>query len=147
MAQISHLVRIKAEKDLVYEQIASTKGIANWFTTAHSADYKLDGEITLVFPDGSVEFKVTKLVPGFEIVWHCTTKDNAWYKTDVKFRLKSDGNRTTVLFDHLGWPEITELFRDCSMSWAYFLESLKSFIEEGKGTPENMAPPCESTTT
>jgi hypothetical protein len=43
------------------------------------------------------------------------------------------GDRTVVRFDHLGWPEITDRFRDCSMSWAYFLE-------EGQSTPESLAP-------
>ena len=42
-----------------------------------------------------------------------------------------------VRFDHLGWAEVTDLFRDCSMSWAYFLESLRTLIEEGRGTPES----------
>ena len=116
MAQISHLVRIKADRETVYEQIASTKGIANWFTTAHSSAYKKDGKLKLVFPDGSVNFEITKLTPSSLIVWHCVTKSNPWYKTDVKFELKTEGNQTIVLFDHLGWPDITDLFRDCSMS-------------------------------
>ena len=59
-----------------------------------------------------------------------------WYETLAR-------SRTVVRFDHLGWPEVTDRFRDCSMSWAYFLESLRSLLEEGRGTPESVAPACE----
>lgn len=29
------------------------------------------------------------------------------------------------------------------MSWAYFLESLKLYVETAEGRPEGVAPPCE----
>jgi hypothetical protein len=70
--------------------------------------------------------------------WH------PWFNTDIVFDLAEQGDRTIVRFDHSGWPEVSDLFRDCSMSWAYFLESLRSLLEEGRGTPESRAPACES---
>ena len=66
---------------------------------------------------------------------------------EIAFEFVPEGNRTLVRFDHMGWSEITDRFRDCSMSWAYFLESLRALIEEGEGTPESVAPPCESSPT
>lgn len=69
---------------------------------------------------------------------------SGWENTDIRFELESIGSRTLVRFDHTGWREITDHFRDCSMSWAYFLESLKLYLETGKGTPESEAPACES---
>ena len=143
MAQISHLVRIRATPEKVYQRVASTAGIAEWFTQASSPDYRKGGTLELRFSDESVQFTITELTEPSRIVWHCTTEENAWFNMDITFEFSAQGDSTVVRFDHLGWPEVTDRFRDCSMSWAYFLESLRSLLEEGRGTPESLAPACE----
>ena len=144
MAQIAHLVRIRATPEEVYGRVANTAGIAEWFTQASSPHYRKGGTLELRFPDERVSFAITELTAPTRIVWHCTTNENPWFNTDIVFEFAAQGDRTIVRFDHLGWPTVTDLFRDCSMSWAYFLESLRSLIEEGRGTPEGLAPPCDS---
>ncbi len=143
MAQISHLVRIRATPENVYPRVASTAGIAEWFTQASSPDYRKGGKLELRFSDEPVSFTITELTEPSRIVWHCTSTENSWFNTDIAFEFAAQGDRTIVRFDHLGWPEVTDRFRDCSMSWAYFLESLRSLLEEGRGTPEGLAPACE----
>ena len=143
MAQIAHLVRIRATPESVYRRVASTTGIAEWFTEAASPDYREGGTLELRFPAHRVSFAIAELKEPSRIVWHCTTNKNAWFKTDIIFDFGEQGDRTIVRFDHSGWPEVSDLFRDCSMSWAYFLESLRSLLEEGRGTPESLAPACE----
>ena len=145
MATIAHLVRIHATPEEIYRCVATTSGIAEWFTEAQSPDYCEGGTLELRFSDEPVSFDVTKLIEPSQIVWHCTTKENSWFNTDIAFEFVSEGDGTIVRFDHLGWTEITDRFRDCSMSWAYFLESLRSLVEEGCGTPESVAPACGST--
>lgn len=144
MARISHLVRIRAQREEVFRRIATTEGIAGWFTESSSPAYRAGGTLELRFPDQRVSFAVTELVRPSRVVWHCVSQGNPWLGTDVVFELVEEGGRTIVRFDHAGWPDVTDLFRDCSMSWAYFLESLRTFVEEGRGTPESLAPPCES---
>ena len=143
MAKISHLVRIRATPEEVYRRVASTAGIPEWFTQASSPDYRKGGNLELRFSDERVSFTITELTQPSLIVWHCTTKENPWFNTDIAFEFEAQGDRTLVRFDHLGWPDVTDRFRDCSMSWAYFLESLRSLLEEGRGTPESLAPACE----
>ena len=144
MAQISHLVRIRATPVEVFRRVATTEGIAAWFTECSSPDYREGGMLELRFPDQRVTFAVTELRDPSRITWHCTSSENPWFSTDIVFDFEARGDRTIVRFDHRGWPEVSDLFRDCSMSWAYFLESLRSLLEEGRGTPESMAPACES---
>ncbi len=143
MAQIAHLVRIRATPESVYRRVASTTGIAEWFTQASSPDYRKGGTLELRFSDERVSFTITELAEPSRIVWHCTNRENSWFNTDIVFEFEAQGDRTVVRFDHLGWPEITDRFRDCSTSWAYFLESLRSLLEDGRGTPESLAPACE----
>ncbi|MCP5059431.1 MAG: hypothetical protein GY937_22225 [bacterium] len=45
MAQIAHLVRIRATPESVYRRVASTAGIAEWFTQASSPDYRKGGTL------------------------------------------------------------------------------------------------------
>jgi len=147
MAQIAHLVRIHASREKVYERVATTDGIAEWFTEASSAAYRKGGTLELRFSDEPVLFTITELTEPSRIVWHCTSEENSWFDTDIVFEFDAQGDRTVVRFDHLGWPAVSDRFRDCSMSWAYFLESLRSLLEEGRGTPENVAPACEGSPT
>jgi len=143
MAQIAHLVRIHATPAEVYERVASCDGIAAWFTEASSADYCEGGTLELRFAGEPVSFTITELKVPSRIVWHCTTRENPWFDTDIVFEFVEHGDRTLVRFYHFGWPEISDHLRDCSVSWAYFLESLKSLIEDGRGTPESVAPECD----
>jgi uncharacterized protein YndB with AHSA1/START domain len=143
MAQIAHLVRIRESPDKVYRRVASTAGIAEWFTQASSPDYREGGTLELCFSDERISFTIKELTEPSRIVWHCTTEGNPWFNTDIAFEFAEQGDCTIVRFDHLGWSEVTDRFRDCSMSWAYFLESLRSLLEEGRGTPEGVAPACE----
>jgi uncharacterized protein YndB with AHSA1/START domain len=146
MTQISLLIRIKATPEEVFEQIATSNGLAKWFTEASFSTKEESGELNLQLW-GETNFRVTELSPSSRMVWHCTSEDNPWFGTDIIFELRSVSDKTVVTFDHVGWPEVSDLYRDCAMSWAYFLESLRSLIEEGVGTPEGVAPKCETSTT
>jgi uncharacterized protein YndB with AHSA1/START domain len=146
MTQISLLIRIKADPIEVFNQVATAEGIAKWFTEATLSKNEETDTLQLQLW-GETDFIVTELSPPTRIVWHCTSKDNPWFGTDIIFAFSSDSGKTVVTFDHAGWPEVSSLFRDCAMSWAYFLESLRSLIEDGKGTPEEVAPPCEADAT
>jgi uncharacterized protein YndB with AHSA1/START domain len=146
MSQISLLIRIKASPEEVYEKITTSDGVAKWFTEASYSTDKETGELKLVLW-GETDFIVTEQLPPSRIVWHCTSKDNPWFGTDITFELRAESDKTIVVFDHAGWPGISDLYRDCAMSWAYFLESLRSLIEDGAGTPEGVAPKCEASAT
>lgn len=146
MVSISHLVRIKAPVKAVFNCVASAAGIAAWFTDAHCAHYQQHETLILKFPHGEIRFIISNLISNAFIVWHCVSEADPWYGTDIEFEFEQQGNNTIVRFDHSGWKDVTDLFRDCSLSWAYFLESLKLLVETGKGTPESLAPPCEANT-
>lgn len=143
MAQIAHLIRIRANTKDVYDCVATTEGIAQWFTEASSPGYREGGSLELRFDGEPVAFTISELDAPNRIGWHCTSAGNPWYGTDIVFTFEEEKGKTLVRFDHQGWGEVSDRFRDCSMSWAYFLESLRMLIEEGHGTPEGVAPACE----
>ena len=40
-----------------------------------------------------------------------------------------------VRFSHRRWMKESDFMRSCSLKWATFLLSLKSFVERGTGAP------------
>jgi len=146
MNEISLLIRIHATPEDVFEKIATSDGIAEWFTEASYSTDEETGVLRLQLW-GDTDFEVSERSPPSRIVWHCISENNPRFGTDIVFELKTESDKTIVIFDHAGWSEVSHLYRDCAMSWAYFLESLRSSIEEGAGTPEGVAPKCETSVT
>ncbi len=138
MADISLLVKIKGSPEEVFKLLTTADGIEKWFTEASYSTNEETGELHLRLWDNT-DFLVKESEPVSRVVWHCISEDNHWYGTDIVFRLRPESERTVVLFDHEGWPEVSDFFRDCATSWAYFLLSLQSLVEKGVGTPEDMS--------
>ena len=137
LTTIALLTRIRGNAADVFDRVATLDGIAAWFTKATSDSYTEGGCITLHFSgEEPVHFEVSTIRPHREIVWRCVSDENMWAGTQIRFTFVQDGTITTVRFDHEGWSEITDIFRDCAMSWTYFMHSLRQLVETGKGTPE-----------
>jgi hypothetical protein len=69
------------------------------------------------------------------VSWKVVGGPDEWMGTLVDFRLRDDGDRTIVLFQHEGWKESGEFMHHCSTKWATFLMSLKAQLETGEGKP------------
>jgi hypothetical protein len=53
----------------------------------------------------------------------------------VIWQLEPIPNGTRLLFTHDGFIEYDEAYEQTRGNWDYFLDSLKSYLETGKGTP------------
>ena len=143
MAKISLLIRIRADLAQVYAKVASAQGISAWFTEASFKVNQQFGSVRLQLWD-EVDFVVTESNAPCRVTWHCTSAGHPWCDTDIIFEFRNEAKFTVVTFDHEGWPEVSDHFRECAMSWAYFLESLRALVETGEGTPEGVAPACSA---
>ena len=141
MANIIHRVGIKAPVEIVYEAIATIKGIAGWWTQATSGISEIGKTIKVEFhsPDGkelgSMNMVVKALELNKKVHWNFTAGPEEWIGTDAIFDLHQEGDFTIVLFGHRNWKEEVEFTSHCSMKWAIFLLSLKELVENGKGRP------------
>jgi hypothetical protein len=88
-------------------------------------------------------FKITEFVPGKKVVWHVLhnyfnfVKDKTeWTGTDVVFDLAKKGDKTEVLFAHVGLVPEYECYDICADAWgSYITGSLRDLISKGKGRP------------
>jgi uncharacterized protein YndB with AHSA1/START domain len=141
VVDIIHRIGIKAPISKVYAALATTEGVAGWWTSETTGLSKVGGVIEVRFRAddgkeiGSMVINVLTLDSNKKIQWRFKSGPKEWLETDVIFSLSQDGDTTIVLFGHMGWREAVEFTAHCSMKWATFLLSLREFVETGKGRP------------
>ena len=141
MADIVHRIGIRAPAAKVYEAVATTGGIAGWWTRETTTSGANGSMADVRFRDpggkeiGRMEFEITRLDPNREVHWRFSSGPPEWLGTDVTFELAEDGDMTVLVFGHRDWKEPVEFMAHCSMKWAVFLLSLREFAETGTGRP------------
>jgi uncharacterized protein YndB with AHSA1/START domain len=138
MPDIRHRVVITAPLDRVYEAVATTEGISEWWTRDGVRGESTEGsKIGFHFgqPEPAAVMEVTRLSPDGHVNWNCVDGADEWVGTKLSFDLTQNGDDTAVMFTHADWRNPSEFMAHCSARWAYFLLSLKSYVETGKGTP------------
>jgi uncharacterized protein YndB with AHSA1/START domain len=134
MAEIRHRIGVHAPIEDVYEAVATSKGVAGWWTVDVEQD---DGGTIGVQFGGprAATIELAEQVPPGRIVWRFVQGPGEWLGTTATFDLRADGEETVLLFTHAGWAEPVEFLHHCSTRWAYFLMSLKRGLEGGAATP------------
>ena len=141
MADIIHRIGIRAPAAKVYEAVATTNGVAGWWTRDTTGSAANGGTVNVRFRDtggkeiGQMEFAVTRLEANREVQWRFSSGPPEWLGTDVTFELTQDGDMTVLMFGHRNWKEPVEFMAHCSMKWAVFLLSLRELLETGSGRP------------
>jgi uncharacterized protein YndB with AHSA1/START domain len=135
---IRHRVVIAAPLRTVYEAVATPQGISDWWTRDGVRGESGEGSKLRFFfgqPEPAAVMEVTRLDPDGHVHWRCIEGADEWVGTNLAFDLTDDDDETVVLFTHADWRSPSDFMAHCSARWAYFLLSLKSLLETGKGTP------------
>lgn len=138
MPDIRHRVVVSAPLEDVYTQVSTSEGIARWWTWDGVRGESVVGARLEFFfgqPEPAAVMEVTRLDPPLAVGWRCVGGADDWVGTTIAFELSVTDDGTAVLFSHAGWRVASEFMAHCSARWAYFLLSLKSLLETGKGTP------------
>ncbi|MCL1634791.1 SRPBCC domain-containing protein [Luteimonas sp. SX5] len=136
MVDILHRVGIQSSSGAVYRAIATSEGVAGWWTVDAEGDGGAGGTLRFRFGElGFCDMKVLEADPGKRVLWQVTDGPREWIGTTVAWDLEQEDGDTVVLFKHQGWKEPVEFMHHCSTKWAVFLLSLKSLLETGKGSP------------
>jgi uncharacterized protein YndB with AHSA1/START domain len=138
MPDIRHRVAISAPLESVYDAVATSEGISKWWTRDGVRGESSEGQKLEFFfnqPEPAAVMEVTRLSPDGHVNWNCVDGEEEWVGTTLSFDLDRNEDETVVLFSHADWRKPSEFMAHCSARWAYFLLSLKSLLETGKGTP------------
>jgi uncharacterized protein YndB with AHSA1/START domain len=136
MPDIIHKIGVNARKEEVFKALSTIEGLAGWWTTATSGESAPGKKIEFRFNQHLVGMRVEELEAGRRVVWQCVDDGTPdWLGTRVTFELSEEGGRTTLVFGHRAWREVSPFFGHCSMKWATFLLSLRDYAEKGEGRP------------
>ncbi len=146
MPDILHRVGVNAPLQPVYRMLSRPEGVSRWWTRKVTGTAELGGTLELRFKNDSLimHMHVEELRPLSLIRWRVLAGPPEWIGTTISFELKSNGDESVVLFKHAGWKEPVEFMHHCSTKWGYYMLSLKSLVEEGRGTPHPDERPASS---
>ncbi|MCV9934655.1 SRPBCC domain-containing protein [Flavobacterium sp. LS1R47] len=136
MEKIEHINYIKSPIADVYKALATQAGLGAVWTEELIVKSELGFINEFNFGDNdNTKMKVVELVQNQRVLWECVDSDPEWVGTKISFDLTEKNGVTSVVLKHFDWRELTEFYRWCNYNWAMFLLSLKSYCEEGEGTP------------
>jgi uncharacterized protein YndB with AHSA1/START domain len=135
MADIMHQLKIHASPERVYAAITTEDGIRQWWTRDATIEPRIGAAGEFGFFGRRFVAKVTveELDPLTRARWKVANA--AWPGDEIEFNLKTDGDGTTLLFAHRGFPRADERFASATTRWGFYLLSLKRYLQTGVGSP------------
>ena len=118
--------------------LSTQKGIEGWWTRTCSVDVK---HASYAFPRGDgtqklMAFDVKRFAAdGIDLVCTSHVQNPDWLGTKLSFAAKATSSGVRVSLVHAGYPSRNECYDDCVKGWAFFLGSLKEYLETGVGKP------------
>jgi uncharacterized protein YndB with AHSA1/START domain len=138
MSDIVQELTIEATPENVFHALTQPGGIAGWWSN-HVTTKPQVGSLTEVrFENGGVfQMEITDLEAGKKVHWSVRLSPHDWEGSTITWDLMPISQGTRLLFgqhDLFVGPTGYSI-EEARAGWEYFLLSLKSYLETGKGTP------------
>ncbi len=133
MYTIENTIEIAAPADRILAALTTEAGLRGWFTETATFD---GSRATFTFARPEITRTVTFRVDRCDargIAMTCTAEHNNPEWRDTELAISLEGNRVRLV--HAGYRDKDENYERCVKGWAYFMPSLKSYVETGRGTP------------
>lgn len=133
-------VDIDADTDVVFQAIATTDGLASFWTPDVSGASEEGGDLQFGFEPAPVDLDihVDELATDSVVAWSCRGPWPGWDGTTIRWSLGDSPDATTrVVLSHTGWPDDTpdaEL-GSVTFTWAMVCGALKRYTETGNPDP------------
>ena len=127
------------------EAFAAINNVRGWWSgDLEGGTEKLGDEFTYRYEDVHYsKQRITESVPGRKVVWlvlesslNFIEDKTEWNGTKITFDISRKGDKTEIVFTHVGLNPEHECFSACSDAWgSYITGSLRDLITTGKGQP------------
>ena len=139
MVAIIKELTIEAAPEQVWGALTQPDEIGHWWTNDLNVTPEVGSLVEFRFGewgDFVIRFEVAELDQARKVHWiHRYSPVAQWSGTSVTWQLEPVHNGTWLVFTHDGFVKKDETFEQTRGNWNYFLASLKSYLETGKGTP------------
>jgi uncharacterized protein YndB with AHSA1/START domain len=138
MARIVFETTIRATPKEIVDALDTERGIAGWWTEQVEFGGGPGSVMRVGFPGRAPLPFDLRVERATEEQVHWTSIGQFpphWVGTDVTWTLTPVDGGTLVHFSHDGWADDGGPFPSSALTWGLLMESLRSFVETGTGTP------------
>jgi uncharacterized protein YndB with AHSA1/START domain len=134
-------VTIAATPDKVFKAITEQQGVEGWWASQVVTEPKVGSTLQATFHSGSdhefvIKMEVVNLEPAGKIEWIPRQGAPEWSGTHITWDLAPVEQGTKVLFGQRGFAtDAADGNLPGRDGWAFYLTSLKDYLETGKGNP------------
>jgi uncharacterized protein YndB with AHSA1/START domain len=131
MADLKHQIDIEASPEQVYAALATSEGLASWWTADARAEQRIGGKAEFGFNKRAAVYRMTigKLDPGKEVVWGCQGDNPEWAGTKLSWTITPQRAGCVLRFTHGGWKSASDFFAMCNSTWGELMYRLKGYLE------------------
>lgn len=128
---------IATDAQTIYNALTQQDKIARWWTNDLNVKPEVGSLAEFRFRQEAfiIQLEIAALDAGKKVYWIIKKGAPHWTDTSVTWQLTPVETGTKVFFSHDGFARNNEPFEQTRRNWEYFLDSLKSYLETGKGTP------------
>lgn len=137
MPDILHSAIIYVSPDQVFKAITEPQCLRQWWTPHVEGEIQLGASFQTSFGGGRfmIEMGVVQFEPDSKVEWLIQQGNPEWINTHVTWDISPVGTGSKVLLGHHGFASADGSLPQTSYNWAYYLTSLTSYLETGKGNP------------
>ena len=129
---------IAAAQERVFNALTQQDEIACWWTNDLTVKPEVGSLAVFRFTQwgaGILQFEVAELDAGEKVRWISRQGPPQWAGTSITWQLTPVGDGAKLTFIHDGFVQVDKVYEQTRENWKYFLNSLKSYLEIGKGIP------------
>lgn len=137
MSEIVQELTIEATPERVFQALTTPDGIAVWWSNLVTAEPEVGAFTEVRFESGIMKMEITDLEVGKKAHWKVRLSPHDWEGSTITWDLTPISEGTRLLFGqhNLTVGATGYSIEETRAGWDYFLVSLKSYLETGKGTP------------
>jgi len=134
--KIIHVLDIKASEDAIINAVSTLEGVRAWWNSEATGNANVGGIIEFRFADVfKPDIKIVQRTNSM-VKWECVGGEKHWANSTFTFTLSKNGQFVRVTFIQEYGTEVSEeIYGHYNFNWGFYLHSLKSYCETGKGNP------------
>ena len=128
---------------------ALTQDAMKWQGKVSNGVLKVGDEFTIEFGATLWKFKIQKHDAPNQLIWECieahhiheglSNIEKEWVNTTITWKIEAYNGQIKLKMEHIGLTPKLNCYEICESGWNYFiLDSLKNYLETGKGKPHLM---------
>lgn len=131
MPEMRHKVYLHASPEVVFEAIATARGLSSWWTDDVTLTPVLGSVAQIAFNRRAVvlHMSIDELVARKKLTWTCLGDLEEWRGTLLTWELEPQRTVTALSLTHSRWRTTGGTFAESNTNWGVLLFWLRDYVE------------------